>query len=376
MKLTFTKFSLFFLSTVFFNISLHSQTTKGLEKVIVERYYVSNAADSIESAGTLPAGSVTWRVYLDLLPGYIFKTAFGDEKHPLSITTTTSFFNNEDRGSTIPEFAVKYAKNNTVMLDSWLSAGAACAGYFGVLKTEDDGVATIVNVDDILKNADPKAGIPLTKQDGLLAGKPGQCGMIGLEKAIDVFDATSQAGKSFLVTGGAWYCLEGAVGPDTTKNKVLIAQLTTNGVLSFKLNIQLSSPAGKAEYYVAENPEYRPGAAGTEPILEILDSTLTFLSSKVAGPVTNVSKGLVKSEISVYPNPTRNIFHIAFPADFTEGNYTVYNIAGNSVHTKNITKNYGSYNEKVDLSNYPNGIYFVKIQSKAINSTFKIIKRE
>jgi len=376
MKLTFTKFSLFFLSTVFFNISLYAQTTKGLEKVIVERYYVSNAADASASAGTLPVGSVTWRVYLDLLPGYKFLAAFGDKKHTLSITTKTSFFNNEDRGSTTADYSKTNAAKNTVMLDSWLTAGAACAGNFGILKSEDNGVATVVNAQGVLKNADPKAGLPLTTQDGLIAGKPGLIGFLGLENVIGVFDATSQAGNNFTVTDGTWYCLEGAMGPDSAKNKVLIAQLTTDGELSFKLNVTIGKGDGKSEFYVAENPGYRDGAIGEAPILELLDSTLTFNSSKVTGPVTNVTNEFVKNEISVYPNPTRNIFHIAFTADFTEGNYTIYNIAGNRIQTKNITKNRGRYDEKVDLSNYPNGIYFVKIQSKAINSTFKIIKRE
>ena len=375
MKLTFTKFSLFCLSTLLIGISLNAQTTKGLEKVIVERYYVANADDSNASEGTLPVGSTTWRVYLDMLPGYKFKTAFGSNNHPLSITTKTSFFNNEDRGSTAPDYSKTNAAKNTVLLDSWLSAGAACAGNFGILKSEDNGVATIVNAQGVLKNADPLAGIPLTTQDELIAGKPGQCGFIGLEKAIGVFDATSQSGNSFLITDGAWYCFDGAMGPDSAKNKVLIAQLTSDGELSFKLNVSLSSPAGKAEYYVAEKPEYRPGLGG-EQILEILDSTLTFLSSKVIGPVTKVNNGLVKNEISVYPNPTKDLFYISFPVDFTEGNYTVYNIAGNSVQTKNISKNRDSYNEKVDLSNFPNGIYLVKVQSNGVNSIFKIIKRE
>src|ERR1035437_321840 len=165
MKLTFTEFCLFFLSTLFVGISLNAQSTKGLEKVIVEKYYVSNAADANASAGKLPVGSVTWRVYVDMLPGYKFLTAFGDTKHSLSISTTTTFFNNEDRGSITPGFTKTNAKNNTVMLDSWLTAGAACAGNFGVLKSDDDGVATIVNADGVLQNADPSAGIPLRSEE-------------------------------------------------------------------------------------------------------------------------------------------------------------------------------------------------------------------
>jgi hypothetical protein len=378
MKLTFTKFTLFCLGTLFFNISLNAQSTKGLEKVIVEKYYVSNADDATASAGILPVGSVTWRIYLDLLPGYKFKAAFGSETHPLEISTKTSFFNNEDRGSANPGFSKTNAAKNTVMLDSWLTAGAACTGNFGVLKSDDDGVATIVNANGILKNADQSAGIPLTVQDGLIQKKdtlPGQCGFIGLENTIDVFDATSQLGNKFSTNNGSWYCLEGAMGPDATKNRVLIAQLTTEGELFFKLNVAIGTPEGKSEYYVPENPGYRTDVAGSDPILEILDTTLTFMSSKFI-PTAIVNNGLVKNGITVYPNPTRNICYISLPSDFTEGNYTIYNMAGNSVMSKNITNKFERHNEKVDLSNYPNGIYFVQVQSKGNHSTFKVIKKE
>jgi hypothetical protein len=382
MKVSFTNFSLVFLITMFFGISLNAQTTKGLERVIVEKYYVSNQNDADASEGKLPVGSVTWRIYLDLLPGYKFKAAYGNEAHPLSITTKTSFFNNEDRGSTTPGFSKTNAKKNTVMLDSWLSAGAACASNFGVQKSVDDGVATVVNADGILQNADPSAGIPLTVQDGLIQIKdtlpdgtlidilPGQCGFIGLEGAIDVFDATSQSGNNFSVTGGSWYCLEGAMGADSTKNRVLIAQLTTDGELFFKLNVTIGTPEGNTEYYVSDNPGIIPGA-GTDIITEILDTTLTFLSSKYI-PTAIVNNFIAKKEISVYPNPTRNICYIALPSDFSEGIYTIYNMAGNSIVSKNISSN----TEKVDLSNYPNGIYFVKVQSNGNNSTFKVIKKE
>ena len=386
MKLSFTKFSIVCLSTLFMGISLNAQTINGVEKVIVEKYYISNQDDANASEGKLPVGSVTWRIYLDMLPGYKFKSAYGNVPHPLSITTTTTFFNNEDRGSTIPGFSKSSTKNNTVMLDSWLTAGAACSGNFGVLKSNDDGVATVVNVDGVLQNADQSAGIPLTVQDGLIQIKdtlpdgtlkdilPGQCGVIGLEGLIDVFDATSQLGNNFTVTNGAWFCLLGAMGPDSTKNRVLIAQLTTDGELFFKLNVSIISPNGKSEFYVPENPGFVVGT-GSELFPEILDTTLTFLSSKYI-PTSIVNNVIAKKEISVYPNPTTDLFYISFPSDFAEGNYTIYNMAGRSVVSKKITNKFERYTEKVDLSNYPNGIYFVQVESKGIQSTFKVIKKE
>ena len=48
----------------------------GLEALTVEKYYVSNATDAAGSVGTLPTGSVTYRFFVDLLPGYTFQAAY------------------------------------------------------------------------------------------------------------------------------------------------------------------------------------------------------------------------------------------------------------------------------------------------------------
>src|SRR5437868_6397160 len=75
---------------------------QGLEGIIVEKYYVSDANDAsvsvTDGGGVLPAGSATWRIYADMLPGYKFQAIYGTNTplHTLSFNTTTTFFNNED----------------------------------------------------------------------------------------------------------------------------------------------------------------------------------------------------------------------------------------------------------------------------------------
>jgi len=241
-------------------VSLFANAQNGLEKIIVEKYYISNAADSLASVGKLPVGSVTYRLFVDLKQGYTFQSAYGETEHELQLTTTTSFFNNEDFGSTSPNsISVVQAKSNTTMLDSWLSVGAACKGYFGIPKKLDDGVGTFVNADGILANTDTAAGIPLTKQDGLLIKTATQTlssvTTIGIDDVLPFFDAsnTTDNGQIFSTKSGGWAALSGAVGADTN-NIVLIAQITTNGTFTYKLNIQIGTPVGESEKYVWENP--------------------------------------------------------------------------------------------------------------------------
>lgn len=241
---------------------------QGLENVIVEKYYVSNAADAAGSVGALPAGSVTYRVYVDMLPGYKFQAAYGVPGHNLVLTTTTSWFNNEDRGATSPTYTKAQAAGNSVMLDSWFSAGAGCAGNFAVRKV-DDGAAggTTVAHASILQNTDPSAGIPLTTQDGLYAGTTEAVTFVGLGTLTDQFDATSQAGNNFTTNNGSWASLNGSTGV-LANNMVCIGQFTTDGVFHYELNIQIGTPGGGTENYVASNP------VGGEILMASLSGTL------------------------------------------------------------------------------------------------------
>ena len=64
-----------------------------LEKVIVEKYYVSDLNDATDTlGGGLPVGSTTYRVYVDLAPGSVLKKIYGDANHPFSIQSTAPFF--------------------------------------------------------------------------------------------------------------------------------------------------------------------------------------------------------------------------------------------------------------------------------------------
>ena len=226
---------------------------QGLENIIVEKYYVSNKTDANSIGGYLPIGSVTYRIYVDMLPGYKFQAAFGIPGHELRLATTTLFYNNEDKGGTIPNVIPDAClKDNTVMLDSWLSAGGASESKLGILKSDDDGINTIVSAKNYLQNEDTEAGIPIKVQDGFVAGIPPRVTSFGIDSAIAVFN-NQTIGSVFSTSNGSWATLGGSIGP-TADNMVLIAQLTTNGYFSFELNIQIGTSGGGVEQYVAKNP--------------------------------------------------------------------------------------------------------------------------
>ncbi|NVO20404.1 MAG: hypothetical protein HXX13_11925 [Bacteroidetes bacterium] len=272
-------FLVLFLSAV--GMLLHAQN--GLEQIYVERYYVSDAIDAANSNPTLPLGSVTYRIYADLLPGYKVQSIYGSPQHPLTMNTTTTFFNQADNGSSTPAFTATAAKENTTMLDSWLSTGAACTGYLGIPKTDDNGVGTFVNSGSpqLLQNNSVFAGIPLTSQDGMIAGSVPTTTFLGLGSAVNVFGDGTTIGNSFYITNGAWACLNGASGPVPATNKVLIAQITTDGTFHFELNIQIGTPSLGTQKYVSSGP------TGDEITIPSLTQTLHAVPAPPAVSVTS-----------------------------------------------------------------------------------------
>ena len=363
------KKSLLFAALIFGSFSLGAQ---GLENIIVETYYISDANDASVDAdgGTLPVGSVTRRIYVDMLPGYVFQAAYGvppsgdSPGHELRFATTTQFFNNIDRGATSPTYTKTQARGNTVMLDTWLSVGAACAGNFGVLKTADDGVATNVNNDDVLQNNAPAMGIPLTEQDGLLQVTgltPVNVTFVGgVEgQAAQFFDAEN-AGSVFSTFDGAWSALTGASGPNPETNQVLIAQITTDGTLTFELNVQLRSPEGAIERYVASNPV----------AAEILFPALTYNSDLV----TNIGEQSNQvEELNIYPNPVADVLNIN--TEFKSGKlgrYSIYSMRGDRVWAQTLVG--GQALTTIDVSDLAKGQYVLECIADGKRQTQRFIK--
>lgn len=257
--------------------------TQGLQKVIVEKYYVSNVADSIGSAGLLPVGSTTYRVYVDMKPGYKFQVVYGVVGHELRLSSTTSFFNNTDFGANdANSISLTNNKKSTVMLDSWISVGGACAGRVGVLKTVDsDG--SVGNTNALLQNADTAAGIAVKTKDGLMPGTIQAVTTLGIDAIIGVWGDGSSNGNLFSTNDGGWSALSGAIGLDTN-NRVLIGQFTTEGIFSFQLNVQIGTPLGGTEQYVAMNP------VSSEKLLSSLNYTSNAAPKvSITGPAQNTN---------------------------------------------------------------------------------------
>ena len=353
----------------FFYHQLSAQN--GLERIIVEKYYVSNADDTAVDGdgGPLPVGSVTYRVFVDMLPGYIFQAAFGVPAHELKIATTTRFFNNEDRGAKFPTYSRSQAQNNSVMLDSWLSVGAGLRDYAGVLKSHDDGMNTIVNADGVLQNEDARAGIPLTSEDGVVEAATEPVTVVGFfDTDVSIFEDANTAPipSIFSSHDGAWSSLNGSMGPDSTDNIVLIGQFTTDGVFEFELNLQIRNQQTLGvETYVARN------AAANE----ILFDQLSHIDSLDLVSATHEDLRDISNQISVYPNPTNDHVNIGItkqiPLTGAKNLYEIQSLDGSTIVSGHITDHLTTL-ELGDLLSP--GIYLLSIQlENKYRSTKKLV---
>ncbi len=212
-----------------------------LEGIIVETYNGSELKDYKDTLDNyLPKGSVTYRIFVDLKPGYTMQAVFGIAKHELKIETTTEFFNAKRSGErTGDRIDNELINQNLLALDSWLTIGAATKAHLGIPKTDDKDGSIITKSF-------------LSKADGLIASEKVRA-VSYFGDDLKFFQDSTKA-SSFKSTNVSWAVFGGVKGA-TADNKILIAQLTTNGKLSYELNLQIGTPTGASMQYVAKDAE-------------------------------------------------------------------------------------------------------------------------
>lgn len=238
---------------------------QGLEGIIVEKYYIPTTADvTASTAGgqtpstPLTTSSVTYRVYVDMLPNYKLLSVFGNSNHTLTISSTAPFFNDANYmggGAFGGQGNEATWKSNTSALDSYLTMGKVFGSKQGVPK-ENDTDGTVGNTNNVLANNPGGCyGFPITGttgRDGMMPGSTAGFSNVGIDASEAIFDNTT--GLTFSMNGGSVAILGGVSGV-TSHNRVLIGQFTTSGVLTFALNVQIQLGTAPAEVYVSSNAQ-------------------------------------------------------------------------------------------------------------------------
>ncbi len=361
-----------------------------LEGIIVETYYISDTLDvTDEDGGFLDTCSVTYRIYVDMKPGYELQAVYGNQNNLLQLQTSTVFFNNEDRGEETGDvIGANFLQDNTVALDSWVTMGAASDEHWGILKSEDEDGSVIgaTNNDGgsegieggLLVNDNELMVELLTQNDGLLEGTVPTVTAVGLD--LSVF-GDENSGSLFESNGGAWSVLEGVQGP-TDENRVLIAQITTQGTFSFRLNIQLGIPLelqcghpdchSTIQYVAVLSDVDAVQSVDTDNIFQ--RDELSFVSEAIiCYPGTTISVGEVANELGfdLYPNPADNQLNVAVNSKENGAmQLDIYNTIGQLVLTKQVYA--GAH--QIDISQLETGMYVALIRSENGSSQKQFVK--
>ena len=441
-----------FLLTLFFACFAWYNASAQLEKVIVEKYYVSDSNDFTDtSGGIVSIGSTTYRIYIDLAPGSILKKIYGDPNHPFEITSTEVFFNNILDGKSFGKDLTKVSlSENTVALDSWITLGQVpkkqgTKTYYGILKNQDDDGSFIGGINNdggsslittgLLINNDPSCGIPLTVADGIdtMTVTPNSWSEVGVVDFTSGNDSTifgSLVPKKEFISTGFSLSNSGVTGVNLDSNQIIIAQLTTKGDLSFKINLEIEmliNGLPTLVKYVAKDTllvageifsaflSYPPQCGCTNP--DFLEYSSTFSCFLEGSCQTHVKIGCMDTlacnydpavninveelccypgfcagrnieevcpslmgndfDVNLYPNPTSgDITMNLISGNACNWNYEVYNTYGSVKLSGSFTTTQSELNVvlPLDLSNIDLGMYRLKVSNGDLSKHKLFIK--
>lgn len=369
---------------IFMSLLSYSQDSPDiLERIVVECYYRADAQDAADTdGGSIAEGAITYRVYADLQEGYTVKAVFGNELNLLEISTSTEFFNNEDRGEETGD-AIDSGRldENTVALDSWVTIGAASSTHKGLLKLNDtDGSVLFPNDLGLLANQPTETEFTpyLQDADGLfdfsvaaVSQSPGlDLSMFGDQNDGPLFFV---GGPDYVSSGDTWFVAEGVSGVDTM-NHVLLGQFTTDGDFSFKFNIQVGIPDDPfTAQFVAELDEnYQPSFSVYEHPELSQDNVVCN-----ALPVSVAEFQPLNKFINAFPNPTDGLMTIEFRAPSSEQApfYNLVDHLGRIVQQGRMAVQ-GASLHRVDLNveGLDSGIYFLRVEHDGELGMKKLIK--
>lgn len=97
------------------------------------------------------------------------------------------------------------------------------------------------------------------------------------------------------------------------------------------------------------------------------DLTVRFvriIKIKDPGIISSATEVPAKSDLFVYPNPTRNQMTVEFPMKTSKQSVTIYDISGRVVMTQNIRP--GMHSVQLDVSGLPPGVFILQLDERNI----------
>ncbi len=98
------------------------------------------------------------------------------------------------------------------------------------------------------------------------------------------------------------------------------------------------------------------------PGIIALEQYMTSTTSTSCFDATSIAENTIADALTIFPNPTKGLVMINFESLILQDiNINMLNSLGQQVYTSTFNNLIGTLNEKVDLSSFSEGLYFVKI---------------
>ncbi len=154
--------------------------------------------------------------------------------------------------------------------------------------------------------------------------------------------------------------LDTEAGADVVKvynlaNQQLLATVSGNQVPE-----PITSPSG--QFFITFNTNSSNRGQGWK---------ISYASSNVG---INEAEKTTLSNLSIYPNPASKQLNLAFVAQNSSSvSVSLINVAGLKVYNETFSNHSETYNQSIDVSSFPKGMYFIDIRSENGNVIRKIV---
>lgn len=85
--------------------------------------------------------------------------------------------------------------------------------------------------------------------------------------------------------------------------------------------------------------------------------------------MTSINKNIEISKVNIYPNPVKDFINIHL-GNFENSSIEIINITGQVTYRKELNEKIS----QIDVSDYPEGVYFIRITGEDFTTTKKIVK--
>jgi hypothetical protein len=153
-------------------------------------------------------------------------------------------------------------------------------------------------------------------------------------------------------------------------NKVDVDASASQGdIIEWNFGDGTTATGTTAAHVYTNGGQYTILCTVTDTVCNTVD-TATFIVNMTIG----IDEDALANAVEVYPNPSNGVFNLRFAGDASEATVTVVDLVGNVISTTSLSEITSGTDQKIDLSEEPGGLYFIRIELDGATAVKKVTK--